>query len=272
MERRDVIRRQVDGVEADFLRALPDRVDVDVVLHDAVVPHLELRLLGLRVFRSRLGERRDPAGTEDARELGEHRAGIRRVMEGVEAEDPIDARVGKVDPPAVEEEEDRRRLDSDHRLAAEELARDVEGRGGDVEEDDLAADLREMAGRPPGAGAEIEDAEPRSELQSLNHRGKVDEKGGGVRGGAERLGEVVVPAREAGEVLFRFPIQLVERAAGDQLADVDAIGRGGRFRRGDRFRRRLPAEGPQELFPRETEERARVAEREGVEFHRRSRW
>ena len=94
------------------------RVDVDVVLDHAVRAHLELRQRRARVPRPRLRECGDAARLQHAAEFAQHVVGIRRVVEGVEADDPLDAGVGQIDAPPVELRETAARADRRSAAAA----------------------------------------------------------------------------------------------------------------------------------------------------------
>src|SRR4051812_28033598 len=107
-------------------------------------------------MRSRLGEASDAAGFQDAREVREDLLRIGRVMERVEADDAIDAGVGQIDAPAVVRQKARRGTLADDWHPPVELARDLQRGRRDVQEDGLAAELREEARQPTGAAAEVE--------------------------------------------------------------------------------------------------------------------
>ena len=115
LAQRDVMRRPVkdahpEVAETGRVRRAPERVHVHVALDDPVGVRLELRARRLRVARAGLGKSGDPAVHEHARELADHGVRIGGVVKGVEADDPVDASVGKGDPPPVELEELRRGL------------------------------------------------------------------------------------------------------------------------------------------------------------------
>src|SRR5262245_48604209 len=104
-------------------------MDVDVVLNHPVRSHLVLRHRRLGMTGSRLAKRRDATGPEDSDHLAQHGVRIWHVMERVEADNSIDARVRQVDASAIELEKDWRGPLADHRQAAVHLARDAKRRG-----------------------------------------------------------------------------------------------------------------------------------------------
>ncbi len=95
--------------ESGRARKREDVVHVDVVLEHAVVPHLVLRLRGLRVPASGLAESGDPPGLQHPAELGDHFRRIGHMVKRVEAHDAIDRFVIEPDAVAVEPEELRSR-------------------------------------------------------------------------------------------------------------------------------------------------------------------
>jgi hypothetical protein len=77
-ERRSIEHGQLDVAEAVFLSGPPQRVHVDIVFDHAVRAHLELRHRRPGVPRAWLGECRDAARLQDARELADHVGGFGR--------------------------------------------------------------------------------------------------------------------------------------------------------------------------------------------------
>ncbi len=94
---------------------------------------------------------------------------------------------------------------------------------------DAAAELCEEAREPSGARPEIENGRAGRQLQSLHQDGHVDEQRRRLVSLAERLGELMIPVRDRGEVLLGRLIELLDRGLLDQLGDLD--------RRGDIVRR-----------------------------------
>src|SRR5436190_4849680 len=99
--RRTVEDAHPEIAEAGRLRGAPDVVDVDVELDDAVGLRLEPRSRRLRVPRTGLREAGDAAVNQDPRELLDDVARIGRVMEGVETDDAVHARVREIDAAPV---------------------------------------------------------------------------------------------------------------------------------------------------------------------------
>src|SRR5215213_197897 len=126
--------------------------------------------------RPRLRECGDAARLQHAAEFAQHVVGVRRVMERIEAEDALDARIRQVDAAPVENEEARLGTLAERRLLRVQLARDGEGGRRDVEEDHAAAELGEVTREPPRAGAVFEDGHARRELQSLQYGAEADEE------------------------------------------------------------------------------------------------
>src|SRR5881392_2101924 len=100
--RRTVEDAHPEIAEARRLRGAPDVVDVDVELDDAVGLRLELRPGRLRVPRAGLREAGDAAVNQDARKLLDDVARVGRVMERVETDDAIHARVREIDAAPIE--------------------------------------------------------------------------------------------------------------------------------------------------------------------------
>src|SRR4030095_14744221 len=114
---------------------------------------------------ARLRKARDAARPQHPAEL-QHRLGrVRHVVKRVEAEDAIDARVGKIDVATVEEEKLRRWLISNWRHPRVELLAEFERTRRDVKCDRGAAKLRQATGGPACPGAEVEHVEAGSKTQ-----------------------------------------------------------------------------------------------------------
>src|SRR5512138_432951 len=113
----------------------------------------------------RFGKPGDAARPEHPAEL-QHRLGrVRDVMKRVEAENAIDAGVGKIDSAAVEHEKLRRRLMSDRRQPSIELPPEFQRTGRDVKRNRSAAKLRQTPCGPARAGAEVEHVQAGSKTQ-----------------------------------------------------------------------------------------------------------
>ena len=221
VERRRVEDRQLHLPEAARPRRPRDRVDVHVVFDDAVGTHLELGLRIVGMPRARLDEARDAARLQKPAELAQHGVGIRHVMEGVEADDPVHAAVGQLDRPPVEGQELRLRPFADDRQPLVHLARDGERARRDVEQDHAAAELRQEPGEPAAARAELEDRHPRRQAQPLKHRRNARQQRRRIVGGIERLGEVMLPAGQRREIFLGGSIQVLEGRSRNQLPDID---------------------------------------------------
>src|SRR6478672_1972670 len=108
---------------------------------------------------------RDAARPEHPPELEHRLGGVRHVMKCVETEDAIDAGVGKVDSPAVEEEKLRCRLISDWRQPRIELLAQFQRAGGDIKRGRRTAELCQTARGPARARAEVEHGQAGSKTQ-----------------------------------------------------------------------------------------------------------
>lgn len=182
------------------------------------------------------------------------------MVERVEAEDALDARIRELDLPSVVVKKPGFRTIADDRIALEELLRDFQCRFGHVEDDDFAAELSEKARGPSRACAEVEDAQSRRETHPLQHGREVDQDRRRIRNVAERLRQVEVVVFERAEIVLGGAIELVDRTGADQLANVDQRfrGWGGLLRR-----RRFDGwggwrRGRTELAPRELQQSAQV--------------
>ena len=96
-----------------------------------------------------LGETGDAAGHQDPAELADDRRRVRHVMERVKRENAIDALVGQIDVRAVEDQELRGRTVADDRQPRILLARNLQRRRRDVEQDHPAAQLRRSRDSQP---------------------------------------------------------------------------------------------------------------------------
>src|SRR5207302_2823095 len=198
----ELVERQVEREAAEYgdmkplessaARPILDLAHPDVILQHAEGAHLVLGLRRPRVIRTRLGEPGDAAGLEHAAHLAQDLLWIGYVMEGVVAEDPVDALIGQVEPAAVERKEPRRRLLAEDRIARIELPADLEGRRGRVHGDDFHAELGEVAGGPARTSPEIEDHHLRSKLEAEEDVHAADEQLRGLVDRGERLAHAAV--------------------------------------------------------------------------------
>src|SRR6187455_457373 len=96
---------QFEAGEPCYSRPIPHFRENQVVFDDRKVLHFILRMRRFRLVRSRLRKARNAAGPEYSSELAEHFPGVRDIMQGVKAKDPIDTFRWQIDSAAVEEQE-----------------------------------------------------------------------------------------------------------------------------------------------------------------------
>src|SRR2546423_2437921 len=110
MKCRHVEDGEFDVRESCALRLLPDVFDYHIIRDYVERLHLVLRLRRVRMLRPRLSETCYAAFDQNARHLRKHFRRVGHVMKCVQADDSINARIGQVEPLAIEEQKLRLRL------------------------------------------------------------------------------------------------------------------------------------------------------------------
>ena len=146
-----------------------------------------------------------------ARELADHVGGVRRVMERVEADDAIDAAGpgSGIDRPSTCTNSGAGRAPTTGRRRYSSAAMFnavAETSTSTTRQPSWVSAARE----PAGAAAELEHGVTRSQPQTVQHRRQVHQQTRRFDDGAKRLGEVVVPTAERGEVFLGRAIQHLE--------------------------------------------------------------
>jgi spermidine synthase len=220
-----VEKGELDIGEAGRFGHRPQPLEIEIILQNAVVLHLGLRLRCPGVMGAGFTEGSDPSVDEDATHLFEHALLIDDVVEGVETEDAIDRAVAERELVPVEDDVAGRDAPGEHRMDACALFADHQPRHRDIQRDDPAAEPGEDIRGPAASRGEVENRHARSEIEAFEKNGEIHEQVRSVLDPAERLSELIGPVGEAGEVVLRLEPQIARREPLSQLGRGEVIRR-----------------------------------------------
>lgn len=170
-----------------------------------------LRMRGAGMTPSRLAEAHDATRLQDAVELSKHFLLIQDVMEGIEANDPIDAAIGKLDLMPIEMQEywflDIR---TSHLHICQYFLADFKHGRRNIDGDGRASELVENTAKPAGAGSEVEDPHRLSQVQAGDDEAKTIERVHRIYQVRKRLGLEHGPVLDILKVLIRSGNELFD--------------------------------------------------------------